>query len=43
MTDLRFMRFIQHEIFPGGQLPSKEDVEEFSRAAEFACEEVLIK
>ena len=40
MTDLRFMRFIQHEIFPGGQLPSKEDIEEFSQAAEFACEQV---
>jgi cyclopropane-fatty-acyl-phospholipid synthase len=40
MTDLRFMRFIQHEIFPGGQLPSKEDIEEFSQAAGFACEHV---
>ena len=40
MTDLRFMRFIQHEIFPGGQLPSKEDIEEFSQAASFACVEV---
>ncbi|HME76414.1 MAG TPA: cyclopropane mycolic acid synthase family methyltransferase [Mycobacterium sp.] len=40
MTDLRFMRFIQHEIFPGGQLPSKEDIEEYSRAAGFACEQV---
>ncbi len=40
MTDLKFMRFIQHEIFPGGQLPSKEDIEEFSQAAGFACEQV---
>jgi len=40
MTDLKFMRFIQHEIFPGGQLPSKEDIEEFSQAARFACEQV---
>jgi cyclopropane-fatty-acyl-phospholipid synthase len=40
MTDLRFMRFIQHEIFPGSQLPSKEDIEECSQAAGFACEQV---
>jgi cyclopropane-fatty-acyl-phospholipid synthase len=40
MTDLRFMRFIQHEIFPGGQLPSREDIEEFSQRAELACEQV---
>jgi cyclopropane-fatty-acyl-phospholipid synthase len=40
MADLRFMRFIQHEIFPGGQLPAKEDIEEFSHAAGFACEQV---
>jgi cyclopropane-fatty-acyl-phospholipid synthase len=40
MADLRFMRFIQHEIFPGGQLPAKEDIEEFSQAAGFACEQV---
>jgi cyclopropane-fatty-acyl-phospholipid synthase len=40
MSDLRFMRFIQHEIFPGGQLPAKEDILEFSQAAGFACEEI---
>jgi cyclopropane-fatty-acyl-phospholipid synthase len=40
MSDLRFMRFIQHEIFPGGQLPAKEDILEFSQAAGFACEKV---
>jgi cyclopropane-fatty-acyl-phospholipid synthase len=40
MNDLRFMRFIQHEIFPGGQLPAKEDVLEFSEGAGFACEQV---
>jgi cyclopropane-fatty-acyl-phospholipid synthase len=40
MSDLRFMRFIQHEIFPGGQLPSEEDIVEFSRAAGFACEQI---
>ena len=26
MTDIRFMRFIGQEIFPGGQLPAQEDI-----------------
>ena len=30
MTDLRFMRFIAKEIFPGGAVPCDEDVVEFS-------------
>jgi cyclopropane-fatty-acyl-phospholipid synthase len=40
MNDLRFMRFIQKEIFPGGQLPSSEDILEYSQAAGFGCEQV---
>ena len=32
MSDLRFMRFVGKEIFPGGQIPSAEDVVEFSPA-----------
>src|SRR5688572_22196794 len=28
ISDLKFMRFIGQEIFPGGQLPSLEDVEQ---------------
>jgi cyclopropane-fatty-acyl-phospholipid synthase len=39
MSDLRFMRFIAQEIFPGGQMPSEEDVVEFSRAAGFVLHE----
>lgn len=35
MSDLRFMQFIAKEIFPGGQVPSEEDVVEFSRGAGF--------
>lgn len=35
MTDLRFMRFIAKEIFPGGSVPCDEDVVEFSTAAGF--------
>jgi cyclopropane-fatty-acyl-phospholipid synthase len=40
MSDLRFMRFIQHEIFPGGQLPAKEDILEFSQAGGFSTEQI---
>jgi cyclopropane-fatty-acyl-phospholipid synthase len=40
MSDLRFMRFISQEIFPGGQVPSAEDVAEFSNAAGFSVQEV---
>jgi cyclopropane-fatty-acyl-phospholipid synthase len=38
MSDLRFMRFLAKEIFPGGQVPSEEDVVEFSRGAGFSLE-----
>jgi cyclopropane-fatty-acyl-phospholipid synthase len=33
MNDLRFMRFIGQEIFPGGELPSEDDVVHFATAA----------
>jgi cyclopropane-fatty-acyl-phospholipid synthase len=36
MTDLRFMRFIAAEIFPGGAVPSDEDVVEYSTNAGFS-------
>jgi cyclopropane-fatty-acyl-phospholipid synthase len=36
MTDLRFMRFIGKEIFPGGSVPCDEDVVEYSGAAGFS-------
>ena len=35
MTDLKFMRFIAKEIFPGGSVPCDEDIVEFSQAAGF--------
>jgi cyclopropane-fatty-acyl-phospholipid synthase len=38
MSDLRFMRFIAKEIFPGGSVPCDEDVIEFSTAAGFSVE-----
>jgi cyclopropane-fatty-acyl-phospholipid synthase len=40
MTDLRFMRFIGQEIFPGGQLPAKEDILEYSEGAGFSVEKI---
>jgi cyclopropane-fatty-acyl-phospholipid synthase len=33
MSDLKFMRFIAKEIFPGGQVPSVDDIVEHSRNA----------
>lgn len=35
ISDLKFMRFIGQEIFPGGQLPSLEDVEELAADSGF--------
>jgi cyclopropane-fatty-acyl-phospholipid synthase len=40
MTDLRFMRFIAAEIFPGGAVPCDEDVVEYSTDAGFSVEKL---
>lgn len=42
MSDLRFMRFIGQEIFPGGELPCDDDVVEFSQAAGFSVERIQL-
>ena len=42
MSDLRFMRFVGKEIFPGGQMPSAEDVVEFSSRAGFSTDELQV-
>jgi len=39
MTDLKFMRFIAKEIFPGGAVPCDEDIFEYSGAAGFSVEQ----
>lgn len=39
MTDLRFMRFIAKEIFPGGSIPCDEDIITLSQRAGFAVEQ----
>jgi len=38
MKDLRFMRFIAAEIFPGGSVPCDEDVVEYATGAGFSVE-----
>ncbi len=38
MTDLKFMRFIAKEIFPGGAVPCDDDVSEFAGRAGFSIE-----
>jgi cyclopropane-fatty-acyl-phospholipid synthase len=40
MSDLKFMRFIGTEIFPGGQLPAQEDIPELAHAVGFSVERV---
>jgi len=39
MTDLRFMRFIAKEIFPGGSVPCDEDIVNLSQEAGFTVDE----
>ncbi len=39
MTDLKFMRFIAKEIFPGGAVPCDEDIIEYSGDAAFWLEQ----
>jgi cyclopropane-fatty-acyl-phospholipid synthase len=40
ISDLKFMRFIGTEIFPGGQLPAVEDIEELAVGSGFTLERV---
>lgn len=40
MSDLRFFRFLRTEIFPGGEMPAKEDILDNAQAAGFALEDV---
>ncbi|KMO67694.1 cyclopropane-fatty-acyl-phospholipid synthase [Mycobacterium sp. BK558] len=39
MTDLKFMRFIAKEIFPGGSVPGEENIVELSAQAGFTVEQ----
>jgi cyclopropane-fatty-acyl-phospholipid synthase len=38
ISDLKFMRFIAAEIFPGGQLPAVEDIELLAEGSGFTLE-----
>jgi cyclopropane-fatty-acyl-phospholipid synthase len=40
ISDLKFMRFIGTEIFPGGQLPAQEDIPDLAQAVGFSVERV---
>lgn len=40
ISDLRFMRFIGTEIFPGGQLPAVEDIEALAADSGFTLERI---
>ena len=42
MSDLKLMRFIGTEIFPGGQLPAQEDVIDYAKAAGFSIEKIQL-
>jgi len=39
MSDLKFMRFIAREIFPGGAVPCDEDIVEYSASAGFVVQD----
>jgi len=42
MSDLRFMRFIGTEIFPGGQLPAQENIFKLAQEAGFSVEKAQL-
>ncbi len=42
ISDLKFMRFIGKEIFPGGELPAVEDLLDLSEAIDFAVERIQL-
>ena len=42
MSDLKFMRFMGTEIFPGGQLPAVEDIESLSAGSGFTLARVQL-
>jgi cyclopropane-fatty-acyl-phospholipid synthase len=40
ISDLKFMRFVGKEIFPGGQLPAVEDIEQLAAGSGFTLERI---
>lgn len=42
MSDLRFIRFLRTEIFPGGEMAGEDDIVEYSQAAGFSLGQVQL-
>lgn len=42
ISDLKFMQFIGREIFPGGELPAKEDIVEYAEAVGFSVDRIQL-
>jgi cyclopropane-fatty-acyl-phospholipid synthase len=42
MTDVRFIKFLRAEIFPGGEMAGKNDIVEYSQAAGFSLDELQL-
>lgn len=42
MSDLKFFKFLRTEIFPGGEMPGKRDIVEYSEAAGFSIENLQL-
>jgi cyclopropane-fatty-acyl-phospholipid synthase len=42
MKDIRFLKFLRESIFPGGELPSEDDIVENAKAAGFFLEETQL-
>ena len=42
MDDLRFVRFLGKEIFPGGQMAGRDDIYDYSQGAGFTIEDVEV-
>lgn len=40
MNDLRFFKFLRTQIFPGGEMPAKEDILQNSEAAGFSVQKI---
>lgn len=42
MSDLRFVRFLGKEIFPGGEMAGRDDIYEYSQGAGFHIQDVVL-
>lgn len=42
MNDLKFVRFLRTEIFPGGEMAGRDDIDEYSQGAGFSTADVQL-